>query len=377
MRYLGLVLALALGAGCSAVVSPDESRLGPRGGGADAGPGIDAGPGTDGGGGGTDDGGGGTDGGGGRCTAGEVETVSCGRCGTATRTCSDEGRWQMGACTGEGTCSPGETVSLSCGVDGTVEGRCTAACEMPALSCPLDVMLLIDRTGSHNATVNGNVANIMSRVVDPLLAAGDVRVGVSVFADYPFGSYGRSGDRPFIGLLEPSADASAISSELSSLPTMSGEDLPESAVEGLYVLSGGDPHSTSEPFSCGDGTVAGGCWRRNAERAIVVITDIAQHNMPSPTVSGLVAPYAGELGAPTWSDVRPRLTGGEIGLFALVRDRGERAEDGSRQLRGLVTDLGDDPDQTIVDYAVSDGATPSLAPQLGQLGDLLLGRYFP
>lgn len=384
MRMVGLVCALVLTVGCSAVVSTDESRLGPRPGGDDAGGGgRDAGTGTDAGGGvdagRTDDGGGGdTDAGGGTCTPGSTDTVDCGMCGTAERTCSAAGTWEMGACEGEGVCMAGEPVSIACGVDGSVEGTCTASCEMPELTCPLDVMLLLDRTGSHNATINGNIANIMSGLVDPLLAAGDVHIGISVFADFPYGSFGRDTDRPFIGVLEPTADSATISTELSSLPSMNGGDYPEGGVEALFDLSGGDPHYSSRPFDCSGDRVHGGCWRRNAERAIVIVTDVSQHNIPSPTIGGaLVSPYPADLGAPAWDDVHPLMTGGDIALFGLVRDRGTDVNDGSRQLRAVATALGDDPDLRIVDYATGGGEVPSLGPQLRQLETLIADTYFP
>ena len=55
------------------------------------------------------------------CQPGEEREEACGRCGTALRTCSDDGRWgEPGGCRDEGACLPG-TVE----VDGCPDGACS------------------------------------------------------------------------------------------------------------------------------------------------------------------------------------------------------------------------------------------------------------
>jgi hypothetical protein len=62
-------------------------------------------------------------------TAGAIESVPCGMCGTVDRFCTAELTWAYGTCEGEsGVCMPGTTSSESCGMCGSRPTRCTAAC---------------------------------------------------------------------------------------------------------------------------------------------------------------------------------------------------------------------------------------------------------
>ena len=65
-------------------------------------------------------------------TAGAIETIACGLCGTTTRFCSSELTWSYGPCEGEGVCAPGTMEPVACGACGTRMARCTTACEWDA-----------------------------------------------------------------------------------------------------------------------------------------------------------------------------------------------------------------------------------------------------
>ena len=98
----------------------------------DAGPASDAGPGID------ADVDGGTDAGTSpeRCeTAGSLETVPCGMCGSQQRFCSIEHAWEYTACEGERTCVPGTSRAAACGLCGTTTERCDATCTWVASAC--------------------------------------------------------------------------------------------------------------------------------------------------------------------------------------------------------------------------------------------------
>lgn len=304
---------------------------------------------------------------------GATETVSCGdRCGTAERVCGSDGFWEMGACESEGACSPGETVAVTCGVTGSVDVVCTEECDVPAVVCPLDVMLLLDVTGSHRQTINNNAGAIIDNLAAPLLAIAGVRVGVAYFADFPVSPFGNMSDVPFGGQTPPTRDVTMVRAGVGSVPAMSGGDLPESGMEALHVLAGGAPHMSSRPFACG-----GGCWRAGAERAVVIITDVSQHNAPSSFLppGELVSPYPAGLGAPSWyDDVRPLVEDERITIFGVVRDQGDSADDAYRQLTLLVTELGQDPDASIVGYMSGGGAADIRAP-LAAVRDLIVARY--
>jgi len=296
------------------------------------------------------------------CDPGETEMVSCGMCGTAERTCSDAGRWTMGACEGEGVCPAGETTTMTCGMAGDVEVTCSDSCTLPA-TCPVDVMLLVDVTGSHYTDVSDNEMRIADELVGPLLGSGNVRVGISYFADYPTMGHGSTGDVPFAGLVQPTADTMALSDGLSMLPMLAGADASESGLESLFVLAGGMPHADSMPFSCMGSRVDGGCWRPTSKRAVVIVTDEQQHNGPDPSGGGFVDPYAASIGAPTWSDVQMRMMGAGVDLFAVATDDGSAA-----QLRVMAMDLGQDPADCIAAYpASSSDFTMPLRDVLGHL----------
>jgi hypothetical protein len=67
------------------------------------------------------------------CTsAGAIEMVPCGRCGTVSRFCSAGLTWEYGVCGGEGECAPGTTESSACGMCGTQSRRCNVACTWEA-----------------------------------------------------------------------------------------------------------------------------------------------------------------------------------------------------------------------------------------------------
>lgn len=60
---------------------------------------------------------------------GAIESVTCGRCGTATRFCTSDGRWEVGPCSDEGgACAPGETRDGPCGRCGTQREVCDETC---------------------------------------------------------------------------------------------------------------------------------------------------------------------------------------------------------------------------------------------------------
>ncbi len=64
------------------------------------------------------------------CTAGQVQTASCGNCGTKKRTCGSNCQWgAWSSCTGQGVCSPGSTQSTGCGNCGTASRTCTNSCQ--------------------------------------------------------------------------------------------------------------------------------------------------------------------------------------------------------------------------------------------------------
>jgi hypothetical protein len=290
--------------------------------------------------------------------------AACGTCGEGTTYAICDGACvpTVSACFGRG-CEPGTATRdlTGCGAGMYRDTVCAATC-LPtgtgvctAFPPEVDILLVIDVTGSHTAVVTRNASVLATELAGAVLADADVRVGVTTFADFPTNPYGSPGDVPFTGVLAPTADSALVTSTLAALPGMNGNDLPESGMEALWDLAGGTPSSESRPFVCATGLVGGGCWRPAAQRAVIVITDVSQHNAPHPALAAgaLVEPYAGIAPAPpVWSAVRDRLLSEHIALFAIVPASSTPGaySDAFPQLQLLVSEVGQDPSQSIAAY---------------------------
>jgi hypothetical protein len=208
-----------------------------------------------------------------------------------------------------------------------------------AASSALDVILLLDQTGSNESDVTAMLPTLRSRLIAPLLGMSGVQVGLAYFGEFPVGGYGSSGDRPFEGGLEPGVSLTAIDTELASRPTFGGIDAPDSSVEALSMLSGGGTALAAVPMTCSSGRVLGGCWRSGARRMIVIFTDSAIHEGPDPVAAGvLFSPYAGISPAPaTWTALRPQLSAS--GTLLSWIDTGAPS-DGAAQFDRMLSELG-------------------------------------
>ena len=273
------------------------------------------------------------------CDPGTSEDVACGNCGTRRARCNTSCEWDAtGACSDEGECAPGamRTTATGCDPGETRVETCSDACEYEAGMCidnpGVDVMLLLDMTGSHASSVRSARTTIGDFAGD-VMALGDVQVGVAYYADFPVDPYGSTGDKPFVAGRRLGTNLASLRTTLDAAPTMMGADGPESGVEALSILAGGTVHPTAEPFSCG-----GGCWRAGTTRIVVLITDAAQHNGPALSGSGMHSPYSGVSPAPaTWTAARTRI--GDAGIRLMVVTTGGDAR--TQHLR-MLNELGED-----------------------------------
>jgi hypothetical protein len=292
---------------------------------------------------------------------GTLETVACGMCGHQDRFCNASHAWEYSTCTGEGVCLPGTAGSSSCGMCGTQTTHCTEACvwsafgscsgegtcvlgtttrtsagcpagQMQTLQCDascgysiiasacaasaVDVVLLLDQTGSNLGDVTAMLPTLRTRLIAPLLGMTGVEVGIAYSGEFPIAPYGYDGDRPFEGGIEPGTSLSAIDTELASRPALSGGDSGDATVEALSVLAGGPLASSSIAMVCSSGG-GGGCWRSGARRVVVIFTDSEIHEGPDPATAGaLYLPYSGISPAPaTWTSVRSALLASGTLLF--------------------------------------------------------------
>jgi hypothetical protein len=199
-----------------------------------------------------------------------------------------------------------------------------------------------------------------------------VHVGVAYYADFPTAPYGSAGDVPFGTRATPTSDGAAVASALSSLPTLSGGDGAESLVEALYTIAGGAPHSPATAPTCApSGEDAGFCWRADADRAVVVITDAASHEAPDATATPYM-PYGATVSHATWTTARSTMSSAGVTLFAIAPTGA--TGDPVTQLRTMCTDLGLTPDESVVAYGTTGGSADLTTPLRTMLG-LVRARY--
>ena len=284
------------------------------------------------------------------CVPGATDDVACGMCGTQSRTCDESCGWvEVGLCTGEGVCTPGERTRTDsgCPAGETRLVECDATCALsvelePCEAPAVDVMILLDHTGSIGARLSSSQDLFVENLIRPLLALENAAVGIAYFADFPVESYGRPTDRPFTGGIEPTTDAAAVEAQMAATTGAMGFDLAESMVEALSVLAGGSVPASADPLTCSAGRVAGGCWRGAPPRVVIVYTDAPSHNGPDPNSALLYAPYAGIVPLPAeWPAVASRMASEGIELIVLADPSASVAGPTlTRQAAEMLDDLG-------------------------------------
>jgi hypothetical protein len=187
-----------------------------------------------------------------------------------------------------------------------------------------DVYFLVDCTGSMGGEITALRGSISSTVIPGIIAAiPDSWTGVGYFDDYPVIPYGDPGwgDVSYRNLQNLTSDAAASQSAANSLATHNGYDGPESNVVGLYTTASGDASRTlprqSAP-SCPAGRIGYPCFRPDAVRVIVHITDATYHNGP-----GGSDPYPGSVGGvapPTYVQARDALVAAGIKVIGVHSD---------------------------------------------------------
>lgn len=297
-----------------------------------------------------------------------IAEISCGACAEGVRYSLCDGetcRLSTTRCVGRG-CTPGSRVLVSEGCpDGQVRYRdCGSDCAlgtpgpcMERSTTGLDVMVLIDVTGSFGDGVASTKRVLIERFVRELLAsAADVHVGLSFFSDYPLFHYGAPPDVPFQGIVEPTAEIGAIQDGLETVVTLGGGDGGEALVEALAILAGRAPHDTAVPFtSCSPGRIEGGCFRSGTRRVVVVVSEAPHHGLPfegtnpfgGPVIDGILDPYLPEVGAPSWDETRDALGANDIALFGVVP---QAPPEMGVQLELMITQQGGTVDAQVATY---------------------------
>lgn len=171
-------------------------------------------------------------------------------------------------------------------------GPVAASFTLPVSLAVVDVMFLLDASGSMADEIDNVRARLRTRVVPGVRAAiPDAEFGVALLGEFPVEPYGPPTVLPY-QLRQPlTRDTSQVEAALDNLPSWGNYDYPEAQVEALYQVATGaglEPW-ISPSLGCPAGGVGGACFREDALPVILLITDAPFHNGP-PTVPPF-APY--------------------------------------------------------------------------------------
>jgi len=218
-------------------------------------------------------------------------------------------------------------VTIPGGADTSVEMSYTS--ELRAA----DVVFVVDETGSMGGLIAGVRSTLLTEIIPGLEdSISSLEMGVAGFRDFYYGSYGSSGDAPFIRHADVTSSVATVTSAVSALSATGGNDGPESHVEALYQLSTGEGIGTYVPAStgCAAGRVGYLCLRPDAVPVVLLFTDAPFHNGPSgeDAYSGISPPphtYAQAVAA--LSDIGARVIGFDAGGTSATADLTRIAQD--------------------------------------------------
>ena len=176
-------------------------------------------------------------------------------------------------------------------------GEVRAELNIPASLAVIDVMFLIDSTGSMADEIDAVRRGLRERVVPGIRGAiPDAAFGVALFGEFPVRPHGPDRVRPYELRSPITTDVTRVEAALDETPTWGNRDDPEAAIEGLFQVATGRGYGTPGtpgfiPASsgCPRGGFGGACFRDDALPIIMLITDAPMHNGP-PDVEPL-APY--------------------------------------------------------------------------------------
>ena len=125
----------------------------------------------------------------------------------------------------------------------------------------VDVVFLVDLTGSYDDDIATFKAQAKEIVVGISGLGNNVQIGVASFRDFAVGDYGGSGDYPYKLEQQLTYLTEYISPALAPLTASGGSDLPESDLEALYQLATTDIG-----------------WVGSSKKVVLLATDASFHN---------------------------------------------------------------------------------------------------
>jgi hypothetical protein len=252
------------------------------------------------------------------------------------------------------TLAPAETtLTLNPGESRTVGYTLT----LPPVPTPLDVVFLVDTTGSMQDAIDGLRSGI-GDIVRSLADSGiDARFALVDFRDYAVAPWGGPGDFPYKRLRDLGPADEELEDAIEELDAWGGGDEPESSLPALYQAATGRGQTLNGVTVVPPGE--GISFRPGSLRVAVMVTDAPHHGdeagYPGPsydeTVQALRAKQVHQVGLAVSSRARDDLN-------ALARATGAFAPPGG-------TDCDDDGSADVRAGAplVCDGTGPGLAPR--------------
>ncbi len=205
------------------------------------------------------------------------------------------------------------------------------AVPIPPTTGPVDVVFLIDNTGSYandwpniQAQMPGIVAKLQSNFID-------IRYGLALFRDFPFWPFGGGSDFAYQEVLPLTTSSSAFLTAIATLQSPGGgADLPESQYEAVHQLLfglGRDLHGDAIPGNQpGEIAPSNIGWVPARHRVIYLLTDASFHDSDTENYpTGTTTPPIPILEAEGRNAVRSQVatlmnTGVGMTLFTLVAE---------------------------------------------------------
>lgn len=164
--------------------------------------------------------------------------------------------------------------------------RATVELEIPATLRVIDVMFLIDSSASMQDEIDTVRDRLRGFVVPRILEIiPDAEFGVAIFGEFPVFPHALMGSRevgPYLLRSTITADVERIAIALDGTPIWGNLDDPEASTEGLYQVATGEgvPGFIDPGLGCPTGGLGGACFRRDAFRIVMLVTDAPMHNGP-------------------------------------------------------------------------------------------------
>jgi len=161
---------------------------------------------------------------------------------------------------------------------------------------PVDIVFLIDNTGSYIddlPNIKAQMPGIVARLTGTF---SDMRLGLATFRDFPFAPFGQAGDFAYNPVLPLQADSNVFLNAVNALVADGGADLPEAQYEALFqVLTGAGRDLTNDGDMNDPGEIAPSNigWATARSRVIYLLTDASFHNSDTEAYPGTPLKAAG------------------------------------------------------------------------------------